>query len=122
MKLLGVLVAVLAVGGFDATRGHATQGNNAAAFDVRCGQYNYCTFTSRSGQNGTWEFSDWKFWGGVPVSGVSYTRPLSTHSPENGTTPYTTVIVHRVGAAVDTGFVRCDAVWDVRGMCRKVNR
>lgn len=120
------ILAVLAVvcGALLASSGARVEASTpqSAAFTVKCGQYNYCTFTSKAGNSGTWEFSDWKFLGGQPVAGVSYERPLSTHDPINGTTPYTTTVVFTVGSSADTGYVRCSMPWNVKGMCRQVQK
>jgi hypothetical protein len=102
----------------------AVVGDGPAAFDIKCGQYNYCTFRNVSGQVGTWQFSDWAAWGDAAIgSAVSFSRGMSTHDPVTFETPYTTTITHTVGSAVAVGFVRCDGNWSPHGsMCRKVNK
>jgi hypothetical protein len=125
-----LLIAALALAGCTATSeptGLALAANHAgveddASFSIKCGQYNYCTFTGK--QNGTWRFSDWAAWGDAAVgSGISFSRPMSTHDPVTFETPYTTQVIHVVGVAADTGYVRCDGNWSPHGsMCRKVNR
>ena len=106
-KLLagGLAVLLFVVTGFAVQRGPSS-----AAFTVKCGQYNYCTFTNTSGTSGTWVFKD--ITESYPLTGVSVMHAMSTHDPVTFATPYTTRVIHTAGAAVDTGYVRCTAQWD----------
>jgi hypothetical protein len=114
-----VLMAIVGV----AVTAAASEARRAddASFSIKCGQYNYCTFTANSGQTGTWEFSDWAAWGDAAITpAVSYSRGMSTHDPVTFETPYTTTITHTVGTAVEVSYVRCGGDWNPRGsMCRE---
>ena len=132
-RLTFVLAAVFAIAcGTDPTRPvplgaptAAVVGDGPAAFAITCGQYNYCTFSSATGQLGTWQFSDWAAWGAAAIgSAITYQRPMSTHDPVTLATPYTTTITHTVGSDVEVGFVQCDGDWNPRrkSMCKQVRK
>lgn len=116
-KLIAVLVAVTSLSIVS-----VAQGGKKAAIDVNCGQYNVCTFTA-SGGSAQWEFSDWKiqFGSAAIITQNPYQRGMSTHSPVDGSTPYTTTVVNLL--TNDTVYVQCKGDWSPHGsMCKKVNK
>jgi hypothetical protein len=112
---LSIITITLATAAF-------TQSPSDAAFDIKCAQYNSCTFTSTSGHDGIWIFAD--ITENYPVTGISVTHAMSTHDPVTFETPFTTKVTHIVGDAVEVGFVKCVSDWNPHrnSMCRKANR